>query len=382
MVIDLSSFAICCRHAGNTKAVIRAVKDDASEILVADEEWGHRRASMRHDLAVPAHLGDLTGIEVDCVIEDVSSTGMLLSIDVIPYEPNREPFKQGTNATLEFAPDPLNAPDQMVTTQVRIMWRAPVALGIAFVEQSPSLRAGLRAIAQAAVRARVDADMPTELSAEQRAILKACRKTMQTLLPNIVWTLRTDLVNGLLAQDDNASAAENTAARADAALIEEKAMAMTRTIEHQFLQSFSAVSDLEQTQEMTLLQLKVVNSSKSDSGADVAIEGRSDAEHGAGIAAIAHAVEERYKSKFFELSVRLANVLGRPLDANVNPLVPARACGILWQAATNYCDSARVRKQLRATMTGRVAPLLGELYEGINKTLDEHGAKRIFDVRK
>ena len=48
----------------------------------------------------------------------------------------------------------------------------------------------------------------------------------------------------------------------------------------------------------------------------------------------------------------------------------------------SYCDSALVQQQLHKTLLQRIMPLLGEMYDGINKTMDEAGAQRIFDVRK
>lgn len=348
----------------------------------AEDDWGHRRANMRHEVAVPGRLTEALGIEVDCVIEDVSKSGMLLAIEPVPTEPNREPLKTGSNATLEFTPDPVNDPANKVTTQVRIMWRAPVALGVAFNEDTPALREALATIARAAVEARVEQGQSTGLTAAQRAVLKECRKTVQKLLPNIVWSMRTDLANRIRTAADEAGDDNRRAMEAEANLIDEKAMAITRTIEHQFLQGFAAVSDLEQTQEMTLMQLRTTEKSKDAALAEAALELQGAADHNAHIAAVAQALEEQYRSQFFELNVRLANVLGHQLDAARNPLVPSNACRIIWQAVVNYSDSQLVQKHLRYTLLQRVMPLLGELYDGINKTLDENGAQRIFDVRK
>ena len=47
------------------------------------------------------------------------------------------------------------------------------------------------------------------------------------------------------------------------------------------------------------------------------------------IMAIGHAAAEKFKLKLFQLNVRLANVLGHPLDPDENPLQPATACRIL-----------------------------------------------------
>ncbi len=361
--------------------IARNLKYEDPEILAPDEDWGRRRSNMRHEVAVPGVITDRLGIAVRCDIEDISSTGMALGIEVIAAKPGEEPLKQGTIATLAFAPDPHNAPADRIEVPVRIMWRAPVAVGVRFEKPDAELRAALRTIAEAAVSERLGdgASARHELTAQQRAVLQACRRTVQKQLPNILWVLRTELVKRLRTFAAEASPGEARAANADADVVEAKAMGIARTIEHQFLQGFGEASDLEQTQELTMMQLK---SAQQDRAAAIGVMQDQASEHNARITALAHAVEERYKSKFFELNVRLANVLGRPLDNEANPLVPGNACRILWHGVIAYADSTRVEKQLQQTMMKNVMPLIGELYEAINATLDEQGAQRILDVRQ
>ncbi|MEQ8663370.1 MAG: hypothetical protein RLW62_21345, partial [Gammaproteobacteria bacterium] len=71
-----------------------------------------------------------------------------------------------------------------------------------------------------------------------------------------------------------------------------------------------------------------------------------------------------------------------PLDAKSNTLLPGAICRILWHAITHYCGSPRVHKALQQIMLNDVAPLIGELYQALNETLDNEGAERILDVRQ
>ena len=73
------------------------------------------------------------------------------------------------------------------------------------------------------------------------------------------------------------------------------------------------------------------------------------------LAAIAHTVHERYKTKYFELDVRLANVLGHKLDAKSNALRPDNLCGIVWRAIIEYCDSDRVQLALKQVILTDIA---------------------------
>jgi hypothetical protein len=293
--------------------------------------------------------------------------------------------QQGTLAMLEFAPDPELAPTDKVVVEVRVMWRAPVAVGVRFTSTPPALRSALKAIAEAAVIARLDESEKRrrDLSPAQRRVLQACRKTVQRLLPNLVWVARTELCNHLRLHARQGSPAETQEATAAADLLDAKAMAITRTIELQVLQGFAEASDLEETQELTLMQLKATRSGRRGGEDDaLGMVSDHDTDRGARIAALAHTVEERYKSQVFELNVRLANVIGHPLDPNTNTLLPGTICRILWQAITDHCSSPRVHKTLQQIMLEDVMPLIGELYQALNETLDAEGAERILDVRQ
>ena len=133
---------------------------------------------------------------------------------------------------------------------------------------------------------------------------------------------------------------------------------------------------------MTIAQLQNSWAGQSSGGQELGVVGELALEHDTRISALAHSIEERYKAQFFELNVRLANVLGHPLDGHTNPLVPGSLCRIFWHAVTTYCDSRRIETALAHVMLHAVAPLIGELYDALNVTLDEQGAQQIFDVRR
>ncbi|MEX2479281.1 MAG: DUF1631 family protein [Gammaproteobacteria bacterium] len=360
---------------------------DEPDILDRDEEWGHRRENLRHAVSIPALVTDRLGAGVQCIIEDISATGMLLTVDmakareIIADERHTELLKQGTTVDVAFAPDPET---ERVAVKAQVMWRAPVALGIRFLEQTPALRTALREIARQAVVARIDESerKRRELDPNQRRIMQACRKTVRKLLPNMIWAMRTELGTRLRLPSEHPDPQEAQAARAEADTLDAKAMAVTRTIEQQVLQGFSEASDLEQTQELTMAQLQSTRAGAKSSEAGMGVVHELALEHDTRISAVAHTIEERYKAKFFELNVRLANVLGHPLDTRTNPLVPGSMCRIFWQAVTIYCDSPRIQQALQQVMLHTVGPLLGELYEALNAVLDEHGAEQIFDVRQ
>lgn len=348
----------------------------------SDEDWGKRRANMRHEVQLPAVAEDPICGTFRCTIEDVSSTGMALVMEAVAPQPGQEPLKQGRRVGLTFAPDPENAPLSKISVPCTVMWRTPVAFGVRFVEINEALRAGLKAIASHAVEDRVASTKRTGLSPEQRGIMLECRKTVQRLLPNLIWTLRTEITRLLRAKaeelDNDALAAPLLA---DAKLIDEKSSAIGRTIEHQFLQGFAVASDLDETQELTMGHLAgTLGGVKGNASAGLA--DNAEVDQNSRITALAHTTEERYKSKYFELDVRLANVIEHPLDRDKNPLAPATACRILWQATVTYCNSVEVQRALQNAIQKRITPLLGEMYEELHKTLDKAGAQRIFDLKR
>ena len=354
--------------------------DDQVEGLTRDDDWGRRRGSIRHEVSLPAIVFDRKNNAVACTIEDISSTGMALKIDLKTPEPGREALEQGTGGRLEFSVRLATEGSHKVQVPVQIMWRTPIGLGVRFKRSDDALRLALKSIAQAAVEARGAEPGPGRRvrATQHRKIMLACRKTAEKLLPNIIWTLRTEVGRRLRHEADGAPVAHAREARAEADLIDEKAIPIGRTIERQFLQAFAVVSDLDQTQELTVAPLFI---KKPEGGAAGGLDvvGDESVEQDSTIIAIGHAAAEKFKLKLFQLNVRLANVLGHPLDPASNPLHPATACRIFWQATVEYVDSPRVRRCLYDAIRLRVVPLIGELYDAIDKTLDEEGAPRAFD---
>lgn len=354
--------------------------DEQVEGLTRPDDWGRRRGSIRHEVSLPAIVFDRKGNAVACTVEDISSTGMSLKIDLKTPEPGREALEQGTGGRLEFSVRLNTGANQKVAVPVQIMWRTPVSLGVRFKRQDDSLRTALKVIAQAAVEARVADPLSGRRGrpANHRKIMLACRKTSEKLLPNIIWALRTETGRRLRHEADGAPPSQAREARAEADLLDDKAIPIGRTIERQFLQSFAVVSDMDQTQEMTVAPMFLKNPEGDVNGAYDMV-GDEQVQQDATILAIGHAAAEKFKLKLFQLNVRLAGVLGHPLDPDANPLQPATACRILWQATVDFCDSPRMRRCLHDAIRVRVVPLLGELYDAIEKTLDEEGVPRAFE---
>ena len=354
--------------------------DEKVEGITRPDDWGRRRGSIRHDVSLPAIVFDRRGTAVACTVEDISSTGMSLKIDLKAAEPGREALEQSTSARLEFSVRSGTGASQKVVVPVQVMWRTPVGLGLRFKRQDDNLRAALKVIAQAAVEARVAEPVGGRRARpdNHRKVMLACRKTSEKLLPNIIWALRTETVKRLRHEADGATPAQAREARAEADLLDEKAIPIGRTIERQFLQAFAVVSDMDQTQEMTVAP-PFMKSGGGDAAGAIGVVGNDESQQDATILAIGHATAEKFKLKLFQLNVRLAGVLGHTLDPEDNPLQPVTTCRILWSSTVEYCDSPRVRRCLHDAIRARVVPLLGELYEALEKTLDEEGVPRAFE---
>ena len=181
--------------------------DEQVEGLTRPDDWGRRRGSIRHEVSLPAIVFDRKNNAVACTIEDISSTGMALKIDLKTPEPGREALEQSTSARLEFSVRLIDGSSQKVQAPVQIMWRTPVGLGVRFKRQDDNLRTALKAIAHAAVEARVvdPAQARHGRSPEHRKVMLACRKSAEKLLPNIIWTLRTETGRRLRHEADTST---------------------------------------------------------------------------------------------------------------------------------------------------------------------------------
>lgn len=370
------------RAAGGTKGLVGGVIDDKVEGLAADDDWGKRRTSIRHEVKLHAIIFDRRALPLPCTIEDISATGMALRLDTGAGEPGRDALEQGTSAKIEFAPRPEDPDAPRFLIPVQVMWRTPVGAGVRFRKVDDVLRAALREVAEAAVKRRVAAAPVHKhsMAIQQRKVMLACRKTIERLLPNMIWTLRAETVRKLRQFADTASPHDARELRAEAALIDEKANAIGRTIERLFLQEFAETSDLDQTQEMTVAPMFLRKTPDAKAApVPVSVVDEQVVDQDATLIAIAHSATERFKLKLFQLNIRFANVLGHPVDNSSNPLQPMNGCRIFWQATVEYCNSVAVRRSLYDTIRTRIVPLLGELYEAIDKTLDDEGVPRAFD---
>jgi hypothetical protein len=283
----------------------------------------------------------------------------------------------GVEIELRFAPD---ASDKPFVIPAIVMWRTPTAFGLQFKGIDEALSKVLWEIAQTAVQARLQesATGRREMTAEQRKIIRDCRRKLQKLVPNMIWTLRTDLASQRRTAAQSADHALKHSLMADADSIDAHAPHIGRTIEHDFLQGFTEATDMDETQELSLAVVQAA-SAKADM-VETKLMAEQDDKQQAIIAALGHSAEERFKMAFFQLDVRLANIVGHALDREVNSLAPAVACRIMWRGVTAFHDPPQVQKFLRKTMQTKLIPLLGELIEAQQQTLDAAGAETYFDL--
>ena len=341
------------------------------------EDWGKRRASLRHEVSLDALAVDPKCGNIECRINDLSASGMALSTELFAPAPGAEPLKPGVDIKLKFTP---GEAQPAVAAAATVMWRTPTAFGLKFKDIDGPLNEALRSIARSAVESRLGESTQNrrEMTAEQRKIIRDCRRTLQKLVPNIIWTLRTDLAAQLRTAAQTADAAVKLALSQDAERIDQESANIGRAIEHEFLQGFADATDMDETQE---LSLALIAAASTDTRAgDASLEDEREVKDQAIITALGHSAEERFKVVYFELDVRLANIVGHALNREVNSLAPAVACKILWKGITRSHDSAGVQTYLRKAMQNRTIPLLGELYDALHKTLDEAGADSYFDL--
>ena len=305
---------------------------------------------------------------------------MCLAMQLHLPDTNGDPLAAGREADVAFTPDPDHAPADKISLPVRIMRRHPTGVGIRYLESNDKLKAALNTVVRTAVDTRVAefVDRNRFTPVQQRKILSACRKTLEKSLPNIIWALRTDVSRRLRLFAEDAAPEDGRTARAEADQIDERASAIARTIEIGFLRRFAEAFDLDQTQELKFADFNALREDDLNDGT-LDVVGDQVVEHAAVITAMAHVAEERYKSKLFELNIRLKDVVGHRMDNESNPLYPTAVCRTFWEATIEYCDSPRIRQQLRAAITARVVPLLGEIYDELHKTLSAHDVPSAFD---
>ena len=335
----------------------------------ADDPRG-RRAGVRHDVAIPALLVGEQPRPYPCEIRDLSRSGMLLGKDVDTTEDYRYPMEAGRKVNLEFVPDQGEGRAQKVSLPVEIVWRTTLGIGVRYLDMNDDSLATLRGVVRAVMKSRTsDLDNGGFAASDKRRVMRACRKTAQRLLPNIIWTLRSEVSAQLRQKAQRGSRAHQGGAAADAKLIDDKANVIGLTIERHFLQRFAEAVDLDQTQELVFMHM-----ASDDAGGDV-VDVHAAARYAA-IDAIVKRAKEHYAPRLSELNGRFAVVLGREVDDETNPMLPQLLCRILWDVIIEFCDRPRIRASLKDVITTRIVPLLDELYDELNKTLDDEDVPR------
>ena len=351
-----------------------------------DQVGSHRRTEnsrsggLRHDVAIPARIEGMTGSSMDAEINDVSSGGMSLRIPIFAASAGMEILPVGSKVIVIFAPDHKNTPDDTVRLSAEIARRNPPFVGVHFVEMNLQQRRALGVLAALSVHSRTISSnvardpgaMPArELDA--RPILVACLKVIERRLPNIIWTLRTELVTQLrlLNEDDSRKFPGNAKEQAD--LIDEKGTAIGRTIERRIIQSFAELGGLDSTRELVFTRQQIARAKQQAAADKLGLVEEKTLERSIAMDTTAKRMDTTLTGKSFDVNVRLANVLRRRIDNIENPLAPAVMCCMLWESVTEFCDSPRVHVCLQRAMIRHIMPLLSDLYDALEKTLDEKG---------
>ena len=335
---------------------------------------------MRHDVTIPARIEGMTGSSMDAEINDVSSGGMSLRIPIFAASAGVEILPVGSKVVVIFAPDHKNTPDDTVRLSAEIVRRNPPSVGVHFVDMSTQQRRALRILAALAVESRTfssdvargpDAMPDPELDA--RPIMVACLKVIERRLPNMIWTLRTELVTQLrLLKEDDAEKLPGDA-KEEADLIDEKGTAISRTIERRVMQSFAELGGLDSTRELVFTRQQIERAKQQAAADKLGLIEEKTLERSIAMDTTAKRMDTTLTGKSFDINVRLANVLRRRIDNIENPLTPAVMCCMMWESVTGFCDSPRVHVCLQRALIRHIMPLLSDLYDALEKTLDEKG---------
>jgi len=251
---------------------------------------------------------------------------------------------------------------------------------VRFVKLTGEQRRALRTLAVLAVESRARSNDAEDKSRSPgvkfngRVIMSACLKVIERRLPNMVWTLRTELVKRLRAMGAGESHEVGNSARSDADQIEAKASAIARTVERRVIRTFAEVGGLDDTQQLVLAHLKRPGAGvKAAAGEKLGLVKDKALESSVAMNATCQRFETELAGRSFDVNVRLANVLGRRIDEIENPLVPAVMCRMLWQSVIEYCESPRMHTCLHSTLVRDIMPLISELYDQLDETLDAQG---------
>ncbi|MGB1880268.1 MAG: PilZ domain-containing protein [Gammaproteobacteria bacterium] len=355
---------------------------DEPDTLGDGGAWGQRRNNLRHEVSIPARIVDSRGRSMNCVIQDVSSTGASLAVQFREPVPGRPSLQKDSEATLVFHPEPEDAPDDTVEIPVRVVWRAPVAAGLEFAGLTDAALTDLKQLVDQAVRDRLlEAEaVRRDLTPLQREILEACLNQLRVLLPNLLWQLRSELPKRLHAEARNLRGDKLQSLERALGKFEKEMMTISDELEEQFLRGFLEAAELDRTLSMTTELARMTWQSGPPGQPASGISKALLQNYEARIGSIGHAMEERLKGFYFELSVRLANVLGHKLSAELNPLEPMTAARILWYTVANRCAERETLKELQEVILHNLVPAFEGIYQGLDRALDEHRVKRFSDL--
>lgn len=344
------------------------------ELVEAQTTPHHHRDNLRHDVRVPARIEGQAGLVIPATIVDVSRSGMALEIDgPVALEPQQRALHAGARARVRFRRRSVGS-RALVTAQVEVIWATHRAIGVRFVRSDDELFTALREIAANAVQARraSQAAQRHELTPRARQALRACRKLLQNSVANLAWVVRSNVVKQLLHEADHRHDGGAQAA-AEAKRLEERALSIGLTIEQRFLREFSEVFDLDQTQELTIAQVRDATGGQPDPAQRARDEATARAADNRLLTRVVIEVEERHGARYRVLAQRLARVHGGNQGDVGGPLAPAPACRVIWQALTAQVDSPRVERILEQVMQRHAVGLIGDLYDAMAHVLDTHG---------
>lgn len=352
------------------------------EDQVERREQTPRTGGLRHDVAIPAHIELIAGDDIQCEIVDVSSTGMYLRLVMFLEQGDPRTLPSGGAVTVAFVPDAENGAGTKVRVRGEIVRRDPHGIGLRFgnldKDQTRALRmVAVRAVESRASRARSSADTKVAAASkiDARQVCSACLKVLERRLASLLWTLRTEVTTRLRNRRQSDADSAEGSARADAELIDEKGTAIARTAERRVIQAFARLADLDSTEQIVLAHLKRKPAAPAVStGQKIGLVGDKAVQSSVLLEDACQRLETALSSRSFGVNVRLANVLRRRIDGEEsNPLLPDVMCRMLWQSVTEYCDTPRVHNCLRAAIVHEITPLLSELYEQLDQTLDTFG---------
>lgn len=344
-----------------------------------------RSGGLRHVMAVPARIQFAGGGGLDAQIRNLSRDGMFLRHAMLVEKGDVDVLRVGTPLSVTFAPDHASTPDDKVQLSAEIVRRLPNGIGVRFVNMTREHRHALRVLAVLTVRARGSFGATSQERDEERAakrdprvIMGACRKVIERRLPNMIWTLRTEVAKQLRLTGQSATAGDPVDAREAAKAIEDKALAIGRTIERRVIQTFAEVGGLDDTQEVVLTLVQRAKIKAAAAGKEPALMDHEIIDGSVAMMATVQRFESALIGKSFEINVRMANVVGRRIDNLENPLVPQVICRMMWQSFTEHSESPRVHTCLHETLVGHIIPLLSEMYDELTKTLDQHKVPKAF----